>query len=391
MTTRRRRILLVAPQPFFQWRGSPIRVGFDARALAELGYEVDLLTLPLGERRDIPGVRVIRVPNLFFARRVPIGPSLVKAAFDVLLLAWGAGLMLRRRYDVVHAVEDAGPAGLLLAGLGRGRLVFEKHSDPASYRKGPVRNLIMRMYAAVERWTARRADAAIGTGPGLVEQIRRAGAGAPLYHIFDIPSSLVEADPAATAEVRRRLRKTEQDVLIAFVGSFAVYQGVDLMFDAIPAVVRACPRARFVIVGGSPAEIAERREWLAERGAGEAVSFLGHIPPDELPLYLAASDILLSPRRAGVNTPLKLLDYLKAGRAIVASDIEANRLILDSATACLVPPTPEAFAAGIVRLANDEVARTRLGEAGRRLYAGTYNYREFKERLRECYERLVGR
>ena len=76
------RVLFISPQPFFQWRGSPIRVGFDVRALAGLGYDVDFLTLPVGEEMQIPGVRIVRVPNLFRVAQVPIGPSAVKLAFD---------------------------------------------------------------------------------------------------------------------------------------------------------------------------------------------------------------------------------------------------------------------------------------------------------------------
>jgi len=141
------KVLLISPQPFFQWRGSPIRVAFNADALARLGYCVDLLTLPIGEDKKIEGVNVIRVANPFRLRNIPIGPSLPKIFFDVLLLLKGAKLCLRNRYTVIHGVEEAGFIGVILAKLINARVIFEKHSDPFSYKKGFLKNCVLRLYA----------------------------------------------------------------------------------------------------------------------------------------------------------------------------------------------------------------------------------------------------
>ncbi len=385
MTANKKRILFISPQPFFQWRGSPIRVGFNLLALSELGYEVDLLTLPFGEERELPGVRVIRAPNIFGVKNIPIGPSLIKALFDLVLLIKGWSLIRRNRYDVVHGVEDAGFFGVFLAWRAGAKLIFEKHSDPGSYRKNFLRNIVMWLYTRAESFSIRHADAVIGTGPGLVEQARRVAPDKPAHHISDIPSSLEEPTEAETRRVRDQLVQTPDEVLIAYVGSFAVYQGIELIFSSIPLVHRRCPQARFIIIGGTNEEIAARRAQLAAEGAERAVTFLGKIEPDRLPNYLAASDVLLSSRIAGTNTPLKLLDYLKVGRAILATDNEANRQILDDAAALFVQPTPESFADGICRLVDDAALRGRLSAKGRALIDATYNFAEFKRRLSAVY------
>ena len=380
-----KRILFIASQPFFEWRGSPIRLGFDLLALTQLGYTVDFLTLPLGERREIPGVHIRRAPNLFGARRIAIGPSLLKLAFDGILFWMALGCVLRQRYAVVHGVEDCGLIAWVAARIGRARLIFERHSDPSSYHKGGLRNAVMRVYAAVERFVMRRADAVIGTGPGLVAHAQSVGRASRACLIPDIPSSLAEATEAGRAAARARCVRQADDLLIAYVGSFAVYQGIDLLFAAIPLVAAAEPRARFVIIGGSPEEIQSRKAALAAAGFPQAALFLGHIAPDQLPDTLAAADILLSPRLAGMNTPLKLLDYLKAGAAIVATDCEANRLILTPEIAQLTPLTPDGFAAGILALCRDPGRRARLARAGGGLLASRHNFALFREALRLCY------
>jgi len=383
------RVLMIAPQPYFDWRGSPIRVGFNVQALVDLGYAVDLLTMPLGEDRQIPGARIIRIRNVFRLKSLPIGPSFWKALYDIGLLFGGLRLSRNGVYRVVHAIEDAGIIGVLVARLRGAKLIFEKHSDPSSYRTGFFRNLFMAFYARVEAFVIRRADAVIGTGPGLVEQARRIAPAARAYHIFDIPSSLIEADPERVRAIRASLQANPDERLITYVGSFAVYQGIELLFEALPRVARENERARFVIIGGTADEMAQRRRQMAQQGVVNAVSFLGKIPPDDLPHYLAASDILLSPRVAGTNTPLKLLDYLKAGRAIVATDNEANRLILDASNAVLVQPDAGHFAEGVSQLLRDDERREQLGARSRQLVRERYHFDEFKKRLMDCYNGVL--
>ncbi|MEA3292173.1 MAG: hypothetical protein U9Q71_07735 [Pseudomonadota bacterium] len=160
------RILFISPQPFFQWRGSPIRVRFVLQALSDLGYQIDLLTLPFGEDEEIPNVRIIRVANPLGAKEIAIGPSLLKVFFDVLIFAKAIGLNRENDYQVIHGIEEAGFLSILLGKMFGRKKVFEKHSDPFSYRKGMLKNMVLSLYASTESFTVKRADLVIGTGPG---------------------------------------------------------------------------------------------------------------------------------------------------------------------------------------------------------------------------------
>ena len=382
------RVLFISPQPFFQWRGSPIRVSFDVQALSENGCEVDLLTLPIGDEKQVPGVRVIRVNNPFGVKNISIGPSLLKAGFDVLLFIKAFRLIREKKYDVIHGIEEAGILAVILARIFKSKAVFEKHSDPFSYRSGFIKNAILTVYSKVESFTVRRANLVIGTGQGLAEQARVMGATCPVYNIFDIPSSLVEPDPGKAADIAIQLKQHPDEVLITFVGSFAVYQGVDIMFSMIPHVVGKNPNARFVIIGGSDAEIEDRKNQLRSAGVEDSVSFMKKIPPDDVPNYLTASDILIAPRIAGVNTPLKILDYFKAGGAIVATDIPSNRLILDDSTAVFARPDPKSFGDAVLQLLELPELRKKLGQTGYEKYKTEFNFNEFKKLLRSAYDDL---
>ena len=387
--TMRPRLLFLTSVPFFQWRGSSIRVGFDVQALAEVGYEIDLVTLPIGETRNIPGVTVHRVANPFRVKNIPIGPSLHKLIFDVLILIKALGMAIRRPYEVVHAVEEVGAVGLLIGRLTGSRVVFEKHSDPASHKNKGLINLVLSLYRWVEAVVIRQVDVVIGTGEGLVEQAMAVAPRQRVHHIFDIPSSLVEADPQQVQKIDSSIRKGHDEIIALYVGSFAVYQGIDLMFESLHLALEESPQLRLVIIGGTQEQIATRKEWLHERGLRGVVRFVGFVSPDQLPGYISAADFLLSPRSSGINTPLKLLDYLKAGRAILATDNVANRRIVDERVAVLKEADARVFAGGMVELAKNAQYRHRLGAEGRKLVDKIYNFAQFKRLLKACYDKLL--
>ena len=379
------RVLFIASKPFFPWRGPCIRAGHDLLALAQLGYEVDFLTVPIGSHHPIPAVRMLRVPNILFARNLPEGPSLRKFVFDLLLLVGGVALVLRNRYAVVHGLDDGGVVAWVVGRLGRCAVVFEKRAD-TSHGGGAWRRFLSRIYLHAERFVLRRADITIGAGPDLVPGMQAMGCGSRACRIPDIPSSLDTPPDGQVAACRARLARNVDDLLATYVGSFASFQGLDLLFDAVPLVCAADERVHFVVVGGTAGEIARQRRALERKGLQRAVTFLGRVAPAELAAVLAASDILVAPRLAGAAAPMKVLDYLQSGTAIVATDRPANRDVLTTDVAEFTRPTPEAFADGILALCRNPARRYELGLRGRELITTTHRFEQFRDSLRCCYD-----
>ncbi len=99
---------------------------------------------------------------------------------------------------------------------------------------------------------------------------------------------------------------------------------------------------RFLIVGGRPEQVEAARA-VATRTGANAI-FTGYQPAREIPAFVAACDILASPRIAGTNTPLKIYSYLRAGKPIVATDLLTHTQVLDREIAVLVAPEPRPFA-----------------------------------------------
>src|SRR5207248_10815360 len=116
-----------------------------------------------------------------------------------------------------------------------------------------------------------------------------------------------------------------------------------------------------VLAGGQPDQIEAARGRAAEKGIAAVTLFAGQRPAEEIPAFLDAADVLVSPRSLGTNTPLKIYQYLRAGRPIVATRLLTHTQVLDDAIAFLTAPTAEGFGAGILAAIGDPERARALG------------------------------
>jgi glycosyltransferase involved in cell wall biosynthesis len=145
---------------------------------------------------------------------------------------------------------------------------------------------------------------------------------------------------------------------------------------------------RFVLAGGKPEQVEKARAQATASGAASII-FAGEQPSEAIPAFLDAADVLVSPRSSGTNTPLKIYQYLRSGRVIVATRLLTHTQVLSDDVAILTDPTPEAFAQGILRALDDAAAAARLGAAARQLADTRYTYEAYLQRTREACAALV--
>jgi len=143
-----------------------------------------------------------------------------------------------------------------------------------------------------------------------------------------------------------------------------------------------------LVVGGEAAQVARARS-LAD-ATGSPMVFAGQRPPEEIPGFIAACDILVSPRVSGTNTPLKIYSYLRSGRPIVATDLRTHTQVLTSETAVLVSPEAEPLAAGLLRLIEQPEERQVLSDAARKLADTRYSRDMYVSRTAAAYNMLLG-
>jgi sugar transferase (PEP-CTERM/EpsH1 system associated) len=174
---------------------------------------------------------------------------------------------------------------------------------------------------------------------------------------------------------------------VVFVGGMSWYPNRDaikwFLGRVWPAIRRAVPRARFVIVGSHPAKEAER---AADRDEGVVVRGL---VPDIRP-HVRAAAVYVCPLRIGGGTRLKILDAWAMGKAVVSTAIGAEGLGAVAGREIELADDPAAFAARVIALLGDPARRQALGAEGRRRAVDEFAWPRIASGLLHLYDELVG-
>ena len=345
-------ILYLANCTFPHERANGIQTMETCAALAARGHAVHLLVrpdaatparepfrfygVPPAPQMQIHNVRVFRPRSTVYRAR-----ALLR-------------LLLRRRWDVVFTRELAmADAALRCPARWRPPLVFESHGfnpvrDEFRGRMPGGRALaprVLRRLVDRERRVWRRADGYVAITRTLVDElVERFG---PRAHVATAPSGVRLGPSRRFERVKHAGRPT-----VVYAGHLYEYNGVDVLIEALTRL----PHARLRVVGGHPRDRADRARLAAlvrDRGLTERVAFTGPAAPLEVPDRLRDAHALVAPLLDVPYTryasPLKLFQYMAAGRPIVASDLPCHREVLrDGATARLFTPgDPEALSAAL--------------------------------------------
>lgn len=380
------KILLLAPQPFYQERGTPIAVHLLLQALSAQGHQVDVLAYHEGCDRAYPGVRIFRIPRLPGLSGVGPGPSLKKVLCDVPFAVMALRLARRTRYDLVHAVEESVFIAQWIKRLHGVPYLYDMDSSLADQLLGkyPALRVVAGVLRGLEQAAVRDAEIVVPVCDALAETAQAYGA-RRIEVLRDI--SLLSSNGAAPAGTPLRVA-AGQGPIAMYVGNLEAYQGIDLLLRSFAVARAQVPDARLMIVGGRPADIRRYRQVAKHLALNGAVQFTGPRPVAELANYLEAADVLVSPRLRGGNTPMKIYSYLDSGKAVLATNLPTHTQVLNHQVAVLAAPEPPAFGAALGSLLQDPALRRRLGEAGRRLIAERHSYAVFEAALAGVYREL---
>jgi glycosyltransferase involved in cell wall biosynthesis len=386
------RILMIAPEPFFEPRGTPFSEFHRIRALTALGHQVDLVTYPFGQPVSMPGLRVFRSLRPPLVGDVKVGPSLAKIPLDALLTLTAIRRALAGRYDAIHSHEEGGVIGAVLAAALRVPHLYDMHSSlPQQLTNFAFSGsrITRRVFLAIERFMIRRSRVVIVICPSLEDTVRAIDPTARTMLIENAPGSVEDGATAEqAAAVRHAHGLSESTGMVLYTGTFEAYQGLDLLFDAMSIVARTRPDARLVLAGGKADQVSRAQETARKAGIDAVTIFAGERPASEIPAYLLAADVLVSPRSRGTNTPLKIYQYLRSGKPIVATRLLTHTQVLSDDTAILTGATPQEFADGIVAALTDVSRAARVGRNARTLADTKYSYEAYLERTRLACEAL---
>jgi glycosyltransferase involved in cell wall biosynthesis len=370
--------------PIHGTKGASIHVRELSRALADLGHEVEIFAARRGGDPP-PGfaVPVHEVPLEAPERRVyellrddPAGGEAVAKEVRASLYA---ATFRHRVIDRLRAFRPdalyeryallASAGGALARALGVPHLL--EVNAPLSQEQAAHRGLVLAQTArAIEQAILGGADRVIAVSDPLARWL--AEVGVDPSRIAVLPNA-VDAERFAAAEAERAATRSALGLpagwpVVGFLGTLKAWHGTSALVDAVGRLPRhAAPH--LLIVGDGP-ERASLMDRARRAGLADATTFTGAVPHERVPALLAAMDIAVAPydRDEGAYfSPLKLFEYLAAGRPVVAAAIEPIRGCLrHGETGLLYPPgDTAALATAIADLLADPAKAAALAAAGR--------------------------
>lgn len=388
----------------------PLHSGYTFRTAAllreqrALGWETHHLTSPKqgatpGAFEEVDGLGFYRTtPPVGRSARWPLlGEWRLMAATEHRLREVAREL----RPDIIHAhspVLNALPAlrvgrALNLPVVYEIRAFWEDAAvDHGSTREGSLR---YRATRALETHAIHRAAHVFTICEGLRADIVARGVSASRVTVIpnavDVEAFALAQAPDAALQARWGLSGR---TVVGFIGSFYAYEGLDLLVQAMPTLIRERPDICLLLVGGGPQEAALKAQVQA-MGLQSAVVFTGRVPHQEVARYYDLIDVLAYPRHSmrltELVTPLKPLEAMAQGKLFVASDVGGHRELIQHAKTGWLFPADDAseLASALMQLLQNPQLWPALREQGRQFVEQVRNWRNSVAAYRPVYEQLT--
>ncbi len=382
-------IAMVAACPFPANRGTPSRILRMSEALAKLGHNVHVVTYHFGKDIQTEGVFIHRIPHVAYYNNFTPGPTLTKLSLlDSLLFFKLRKITKTKNIDLIHAHHYEGALlGYAVRALYGVPVIYDAHTtltDELPYYGFWNRKIVSAFLDShVPKW----ADFNITVSEELKEKFCHAEI--PSHKIEVIPTGV---NPEAFAygnpsQIGKKYRLGTKKV-VAYTGSLENYQGIKYLIRAMPFVFNQLEDTILLVVGDG--KINEYRNMCQEIGIQNKVIFAGPRPFSEIPDYLAAADVTVSPRINCPGMPQKLTNYMMAGKAIVSFEGTA-KLLSDGVDGLIVRNGDvEQMADSIITLLKNIDLRRRLGENARRIVVEKYDWYVLSRKIEGIYAYLLG-
>lgn len=366
-----------------------IHVSAMVEAFRALGHEVRVAAV-IGEQTNVSTSRTRFLGTI--ARRVP------RLAYEAMELGYSlAGYRMLRGHikswkpDVLYErymlFNLAGLAAAQRAGI---PLVLEVNA-PLAYERAVYERLSLRRIARrCERFVCSLADLVVVVSTPLKDFLVEQGV--PAERIVVVPNGaepgVFRPDVQARQEIRAQLGIPEEAIVVGFVGILRPWHGVELLLDAVARMGTSRDGVHVLILGDGPSR--SSLEKLAHsRGLEGIVTFTGRVPHGDIPRYVTAFDIGVSPRATFYASPMKVPEYMATGIAVVAPRMpNLQDLIADGVNGVLFQPENiDDLALTLLSLIRDPKTRCQLGQRARTAVIANRTWRHNAARIIE----LVGK
>jgi len=384
---------MIAPTPFFSDRGCHVRIYGQIRALQEMGNRIVLCTYHLG--KDIPGIEARRIPRIPWYNKTSAGPSVHKFYLDILLLLTSARAFRAAVPDILHAYLHEG--GFIADAYRRFRkapLVVDLQGSLTDELRAhgffSGSKTLYRFFRFLERASIKNADAILASSEMVAGIVRESGMVNP-DRVHIIPDSIdmtLFATGRSKKELREMLGLPLDRAIVVYSGLLTQYQGADILLRVAALLRRAPSNPYFLIIGFPDVEIYQKR--ARDLGISDMIRFTGKADyRTEVPLYLAASDVAVSPKISKSEANLKLLDYMAAGLPTVVFDNRVNRDCLGEDGVYADFNDEKSFAAKLGDVLNDARGSEELGRRLRKRAEEKFSWDAVAGIIMDIYKHVI--
>ncbi|NCJ06254.1 glycosyltransferase [Synechococcales cyanobacterium C] len=358
--------------PIFGCKGCSIHVQEVVRALRQHGHQVTIFAARLGgtapeDLADVPVQRLPKAPKYDLAQREQVE---IAANLDLRL-----ALELGGPFDLVYERYSLWSFSAMVYAQDYQIPGVLEVNAPLLLEQAQYRQLIHTQQAQV---IARRVFAAASTLVAVSQDV------ADYLASFSQTQGRVAVVPNGVNPMRFHPSQSglqhslHQPFTVGFVGTMKDWHGLPVLTQAFMQFYRQYSQARLLMVGDGPARPAMQAT-LEQCGLGEAVTWSGRVPPEQIPAWLAMMDVAVAPYpllESFYFSPLKVYEYMAAGLPVVASDVGQLRHIIQSEANGLLCAAGDADAltAQLQRLHAQPHLRLRLGQAARKTVLACHSW-----------------
>lgn len=357
-------------------------------ALVELGCEVEIVAPVKGE----PG----RVgPNAGLLSKIkksapPFVFELLQIGYNLVTYRKMARAIDATKPDFVYERYALYNFGAILAAKRRGvKVILEVNTAYASAWAKYFKVYFQGFATRIEDYIFSRADAIITVTKELREKLRDGGVACRI-EVMHNGVDLKAFNPGVSSPaLKKELGLEGASCVVGFVGTLNKWHGIDLLMDAIPAVVNKDPGVRFLVVGeGLMKE--EFQGFVKTKGLDKFVRFAGRRPHREIPGLVGVMDIGLMPNSNDYGSPMKIFEYMAMGKVTVAPSIPTIREIIDSPKEGVLfkPGDLSGFTDALLMLSSDEAMRRRIGEAAYKKVSENFTWKSNAMGILRIYDGL---
>jgi len=387
------KVLMIAPTPFFADRGCHVKIYEEIKAFSRRGIKVVLVTYHIG--RNIEGIDIRRIFKIPWYNKLEAGPSIHKYYLDIILAFKSLFIAIKFKPDIIHAHLHEGVF------VGRFVKFFIRRPMVADYQGSMTgemldhgfinkKKLSFKLNLWLENIINKFPDKIILSSTNAVDYLLKNFSIKPEKVTSFIEGTDTERyhPDYETKELAGKLGLPDTHKIFVYLGVLTKYQGIDIMIEAIPEIIKKYPGSHFLIIGYPNIEY--YKKITKKLNIEDFVTFTGRVDHEDTPRYICLGDIAVSLKLSKTEANGKLFGYMAAALPCIVFDTPTNREILGDTGVYADYADRRSFEEKALYLLKNEKIAVETGEAAKQRVLKNFTWDKTSLKYLQIYKELTG-